>query len=710
MAEPVKLPDQQRRLFDRMSREFDNREYAKSLRTCESILSVAPDHADTVAMHGLILHNLSRKSEAYETIKRAIALFPRSTIAWHALGMCRRTDQDYSAALKAFKQASLTDPSNSNVLRDLAAACVQLRDWEQFLSVREKMVTSKAGVRANWIALSCGHYMLGNYKLAAAVMEVMTNIMDAGENPVEVSEAYLYRVELELLGGAPHKALEILKKHDAELVDYSTKLLLRAKAHAQLGQKEEAEKRYLELIEKGYAEGDCLAAIALLRKIPLDAAHCPRQQVDKYVELVDSILAGGRRPYAERHILDCVPVEQLRPRLLAYVKPYITRMIPSLFSVLKSLYKDPARAQVVGEVFLQLLAELEAKDFATSFGGEADPTYILWVYMYLATHYRRVGDHAQAHHYIDKAIAHTPTLEILYLEKARIYQAEGGKTVEAAAAADTARLLDLQDKYLNTEAAKFFLRNNDIEKAEETMQLFYKDAIVKGDTYLVALESQCSWYEVEVGEAFYRKGDYVSALQNLLMFELHHKQNHCELNDFHNYVFRRNTMRTWFDVLHNDDHMEENKFFLQFCPGLVRTYMKVDELGEAAVRAAHVPRPELSLEGLSADDTKRITQLQEEYCIQDIDLSQPLEKAERYMGYLLQHRSHAVATHTLAVEFYTHAKKPLLVARALYALHKLHHANMETLKAAFEQGLLAASRASMDARVLGVVEEVLAAM
>ncbi|KAL7694898.1 N-acetyltransferase subunit Nat1 [Lotmaria passim] len=704
------LPQTQQRQFDKMNREYSNREYTKALRTSDGILSIVPDHVDTLAVRGLILYNLERVEQGYETIKQAILINPRSMVAWHSLGMCQRLDKKYAEALKAFKRALSFDATNTEVLRDIASACIQLRDWPQFLDAREKMVTAKSSVRANWVAVSCGHRMLGHSKLAAAVMDVMTSIMDAGDTPIEVSEAHLYRVELELESGAPQRALELLKKHDADIVDAETKLLLRAKVHAQLGQRSEAEKRYMDVIGSGVSEADSIAALAQLQKVPLDRYLRPLPgHVDKYMEILDRVLAAHPKcDYARRHALDCMPLEQFSERLAAYATPYIQRMIPSLFSVLKSLYVDPPRAAKIGDVFTAVERELEAKDFSR-FGGDANPCFILWVWTFLASHHRRMGDYATAHAYIDKAIAHTPTLELLYLEKAKILAREG-KTAEAAEQADFARQLDLQDKYLNSKAAKYYFRDNQIEKGESTMQLFFKPSTVAGDTYLTALESQCYWYEREVGEAFYRRGDYIAALQNLLMFERHHEQNHCELSDFHNYVFRRNTMRPWFDVLECDDKMDRNKFFLKFCPALVRTYMQVHAHGEAAVRAAHVPRPELQLDNVAAEEVKRIKQQQKDYCLTDVDLSEPLVKANRYMEYLLKHREAEVGTHTLAVELYTMAEKPLLVARALLELHRLHYNKTKELVDAFKSGLYASAKPTADARVQAVVDEVMDAI
>ncbi|KAG5488530.1 hypothetical protein JIQ42_00137 [Leishmania sp. Namibia] len=705
---PSTLPAEQQRLFDRMNREYSNREYSKALRTSENILSVVPNHVDTFAGRGLVLYNMERQEEGYESIKQAILLNPKSMVAWHALGMCQRLDKKFGEAVKAFKRALTFDPANTEVLRDLASACIQVRDWPLFLEAREKMVTAKASVRANWVALSCGHRILGHSRIAAAVMDAMTSIMDAGDSPVEVSEAQLYRVELELESGAPQRAMELLKKHDSEIIDVETKVLLRAKAHAQLGQRSEAEKRYMEAIAMGVSEADSIAALAHLQKIPLDRYLRPvAGYTEKYMEIIDRVLkACPKSDYARRHALDCVPIGDFSERLAAFATPYIQRMIPSLFSVLKSLYVDAERAARIGDVFATIEQELEAKDFSR-FGGEANPCYILWVHTFLASHYRRIGDYAVAHAYIDKAIAHTPTLELLYLEKAKMLAREG-KTAEAAEQADVARRLDLQDKYLNSKAAKYYFRDNQVEKGEATMQLFYKPSVVEGDTYLTALESQCYWYEREVGEAFYRKGDYISALKNLLMFERHHEQNHCELSDFHNYVFRRNTMRPWFDVLECDDHMGRNKFFLKFCPAIVRTYMRIHEKGEEAVQAAHVPRPELRFDNVTPDEVKRLKQQLKDYYISDVDLTEPLVKASRYMGYLLDNRSTEASTHTLAIELYTAADKPLLVARALLALHRQQYNQTKDLAMAFKTGLYAST--TMDSRVQAVVDEILASV
>lgn len=694
------LPSREQKLFETLSKQFDNRDYTKVVRTADSILSSFPDHGETVAMKGLALHTMEKRDEGLALVKAGVAKAMRSAITWHSLGMCHRSDKNFTEAQKAFKRASQCDPKNMNVLRDLSSLSVQLRDWDCFFECREKLLGLKANVRAHWVGLSCAYKMLGQTELAAAIMDIMVQIMDAGDNRVEISEVHLYRAELELQNNQANKALEILTANDAEISDKMIQLKLRAKALSMLGQRDKAEKIYMSLIGSRFAEGDCIVALAQLRKIALDEHNLPKTDAAKFLELLDSVTTEFPKcDYARRVALDCVPLDTFEVRLRAYTAPFIKKMIPSLFSVLKTLYRNPERAAIIGKVFEEWEAELKNNNF-DSFGGEVNPALVMWVQAYLASHYRRLGDFAKAHAYITAAIEHTPTVEMLYLMRAKIFQREG-KRVEAAEWADKARLLDLQDKYLNSKCAKYQFRAGLIEQGEATMQLFYKPSTVN-DTFLIALESQCSWYEREVGDAFFQKGDYTSALQNYLMYEKHHQDNHEELADFHGYVFRRCNMRAWFDVIHRDDNIGSHQFFMLLCPRIVRTYLKIAELGEEAVKASHTPRVEPAATGNEEED-KRRKQLFKDFVLA-VDLSEPLKKAQRYVQSMLQYQWNCELTHVVAIEYFTAVKNPVGVATSVVALKKLK----STKATAAREALLAAlptAFGSVDVRIVAAINE-----
>jgi hypothetical protein len=259
---------------------------------------------------------------------------------------------------------------------------------------------------------------------------------------------------------------------------------------------------------------------------------------------------------------------------------------------------------------------------------------------------------------------------MLYLMKAKILQREG-KLPEAAEQANVARVLDLQDKYLNGKAAKYMFRAGDIDGAEQTMQLFFKASPVN-DAFLTALESQCAWYSREVGHAFMNKGDYISALQNLLMYEKHVVDNNYELLEFQTYTLRRANLLQLVDALSYQDRVESHKLFLLVAPAIVRCYMSIDELGEEKTRAQHSPRAAPIATGLVEEDKHRAKLYQD--LMLKVDISKPLEKAVRYVEALVLHRGSIASTHELAINFFIRAKRSVPAARSLLALFKINPA------------------------------------
>ena len=52
---------------------------------------------------------------------------------WHVYGLLHRSDRNYTEAIKCYRNAIKRDPTNMQILRDLAALQVQMRDLEGFL-------------------------------------------------------------------------------------------------------------------------------------------------------------------------------------------------------------------------------------------------------------------------------------------------------------------------------------------------------------------------------------------------------------------------------------------------------------------------------------------------------------------------------------------------------------------------------------------------
>lgn len=97
----------------------------------------------------------------------------------------------------------------------------------------------------------------------------------------------------------------------------------------------------------------------------------------------------------------------------------------------------------------------------------------LWTLYFLAQHHSALSSHSTALELVDLAMAHTPSLPELSMVKARILKRAGD--VDGALAAMTeARLLDGQDRFLNSKSAKYFIRADKIPEAEDVVGLFTK--------------------------------------------------------------------------------------------------------------------------------------------------------------------------------------------------------------------------------------------
>jgi tetratricopeptide (TPR) repeat protein len=155
-----------------------------------------------------------------------------------------------------------------------------------------------------------------------------------------------------------------------------------------------------------------------------------------------------------------------------HVRPYLlsglTKGIPSLFSDIKALYRDDEKRKMVENIVESALAE-----FASNQSASADPTNHLWTLYFLAQHYSYLSRPTQALEIVDQALAHTPTLPELLTCKGRILK-RAGDLLGAARYVNEARLLDGQDRFLNTKCAKYLLRAGLIEEASTILGLFTK--------------------------------------------------------------------------------------------------------------------------------------------------------------------------------------------------------------------------------------------
>ena len=158
--------------------------------------------------------------------------------------------------------------------------------------------------------------------------------------------------------------------------------------------------------------------------------------------------------------------DRFRELATPYITAALEKGVPSIFADVKALYRDPTKRQAIQDIVEGLREQV-----AATTGPE--PTTYLWTLYFLARHYSYLSEHAHALELLEQAIEHTPTLPELYAFKARVLK-RCGDPFGAAFSLDEARVLDLQDRFLNTKCAKYRLRAGLVDEANDILGLFTK--------------------------------------------------------------------------------------------------------------------------------------------------------------------------------------------------------------------------------------------
>jgi N-alpha-acetyltransferase 15/16, NatA auxiliary subunit len=170
---------------------------------------------------------------------------------------------------------------------------------------------------------------------------------------------------------------------------------------------------------------------------------------------------------------------------------------------------------------------------------------------------------------------HTTTTH-RYMNKARVLKHQN-KLEDAADVMDQARTLDLQDRFVNCKAVKYFLRANKPKRAKEVATLFLVDE--KGEIKRTMEDMQTYWFETEAGESYMRLGKYGKALKYFCTALSHFEDIKNDQFDFHQYCMRKVTMRAWVRMLRlADNGLKSHKFNLRASFGAIQCYIKLSEM------------------------------------------------------------------------------------------------------------------------------------
>jgi peptide alpha-N-acetyltransferase len=474
-------------------------------------------------------------------------------------------------------------------------------------------------------------------------------------------------------------ALKCLHEVAHKVLDRLVLLTLQAECELQVGEKTAAANTFKELLKINPNCPDALKGYAkAVASFPFDSDFRDRSltkaQRKELLGILDDLEKSIESRNLPRQCLDLAEGADLRKRIDNFARPYVRSNIPSLFSALKSLYSNPEAVPVVEALFLEWKDELTKHNkFVTD--DAPNPTCLLWVLIYLSMHYIKLGNFQSAKQYVEEAIVHSPTVEKLYSIRAKILKHEG-KAVEAAAEADTARKLDLADRYLTNRCVKYMLRANQLNEAERTYATFSRAK--EGEVLSNIVDLQCMWFELELAESYYRQGDLRSALQTFLLVDHHFNDFKEDQFDFHSYCLRKYTLRAYTDMLKFHDDSLKHPTYLAAARRVVRIYLDIANINNADAVTANV-----------IDHAKKVN-AQAECALGKVpSLTNPLVDCMPFLQALLKYASNDLTTASLATEAYLKKGKTILALKSALAGAKLQGAKNDKVFVALVKSLAA---------------------
>eukprot|EP00180_Rhodochaete_pulchella_P003806 Plantae.Rhodophyta-Rhodochaete_pulchella.ctg689.p1 GENE.Plantae.Rhodophyta-Rhodochaete_pulchella.ctg689~~Plantae.Rhodophyta-Rhodochaete_pulchella.ctg689.p1 ORF type:complete len:898 (-),score=168.67 Plantae.Rhodophyta-Rhodochaete_pulchella.ctg689:1252-3945(-) len=593
------LPSKEQSMFRNVVKLYETKQYKKALKQADSILRKFPNHGETLAMKGLTLNSLDRKAEAYDLVRTGLKNDLKSHVCWHVYGLLYRSDRDYREASKAYLQALRIDKDNVQILRDLALLQVQIRDFDGFESTRRSLLNLKPAQKNNWIGFALAHHLNGNYATALSVLDAYNGTLvgssGEGDELYETSELLLYKASIMEESGDFERALQHLEDIHPKVVDKISWREAKARMLVAVGRYSDAEVEWRKLITFNPENNDYHLELHKTVAQLNDAAG-----PEVFIKLCDELRESYPTSATCRRLpLGLLPLgdKEFMRRLDEYVRMFLVKGIPSLFSDLQPLYSNESKVAAIGDLFEAFekslmesgvlppsgaFAENRLLDSSSVSKGngveeteaEDSPSILLWVRYFLAQHYDCTGRIEKGLETLEKAIAHTPTLLDLFLVKARLLSHAGDRG-GAVAAADDARRMDLADRYVNSICAKYALRADLVSQAENWISLFTRDGDSGGVQALY--DMQCMWYELEAGDSFLRQGLLSGAFKRFKAVDRHFADIVEDQFDFHTYCLRKGTLRAYVDLLRMEDKLRGHEYYCRAAHGMIAVCLQLHD-------------------------------------------------------------------------------------------------------------------------------------
>ncbi|TFK41639.1 NMDA receptor-regulated protein 1-domain-containing protein [Crucibulum laeve] len=556
---PVKraLPSKESTLFKELLQLYETRNLKKGLKTADQILKKFPEHGETMCMKGLVLTHLGKREEGIEFVKKGIRFDLTSHICWHVFGLIQKGEKNYEEALKSYTQALKFDKDNLNILRDAAQLQTQLRLYDALVETRNNLLKLRPNVRQNWVALAVAHHLNGNRKEARKILEhYERTLKNVPDYDIEHSETLLYHVQLLEELEEYTEALRILDVSAKEraIVDRTAIMEYRARLLTKL-RSDEAEHAWRALVEHNSDSYDYYRGYLSNQGLSLDQ---PSPEALTILKEFSSQLPKAAAP--KRLALTISTGDEFKELAKPYLMAGLIKGIPSLFADVKALYQDKLKEQAVEDIVTSARDEFaKASSDPSSSTAAGEPTSYLWTLYFLAQHHSYLGRPKEALAILDEALTHTPTLPELHTCKARVLK-RAGDYLGGARCLNDARLLDGQDRFLNTKCGKYLLRAGMIDEANGIFGLFTKKDAVSPAVDLEDMQSLL--FLVEEANAQRQNGKLNLALKTYMSISKVFDEIQDDQYDFHGYNLRKFTINIYLKLLTWEDSLRSHPAYI----------------------------------------------------------------------------------------------------------------------------------------------------
>ncbi|KAF8899782.1 NMDA receptor-regulated protein 1a [Gymnopilus junonius] len=434
-------------------------------------------------MKGLVLTHMSRREEGIELVKKGVRLDLTSHICWHVFGLIQKADKNYEEALKSYTQALRFDKENMNLLRDSAQLQTHLRLFDNLVDTRHTILKLRPNQRQNWIALAVAHHLNGNPKEAKMVLEHY-------QYSLKNVPDYDYEHSETLL-----YYISVLEEL-GELSEALSILDTSAKSRAIVDRTAILEIRARILSTQNAPEAD-EAWRALIEHNPDNHASylgylshlgisttSPSSSPEALSKLAEFVTLLPRATAPRRLQLTLSSGDEFKALIKPYIVQNLTKGVPSLFADLKSLYVDDEKRQIIQDL----------------------------LHLCRGRTLKRVGDY-----------------------------------LGAARAVNEARLLDGQDRFLNTKCGKYLLRAGMVEEANKMFGMFTKKDAPSPASDLEDMQSLL--FLLEEAAAYARLGKPNMALKRYMAVKKVFEEIEDDQFDFHGYNLRKFTVGIYLKLL-----------------------------------------------------------------------------------------------------------------------------------------------------------------